>query len=155
MVRMWTTTAVVCVACALAMMALAATAQSTWRLITPDEEARDDAAPHLAEPPDLGAFPTIELVRPDISREIRNPVTIEVRFGPGPGEVIDMRTFNATYGWLGIDITRRLLDHATITANGLMAADVELPLGGHRVTLSIADTSGNSSSRTFRLSVGR
>lgn len=66
-----------------------------------------------------------------------------------------MRTFNARYGWLGIDITRRLLDHAATTANGLVAADVELPLGSHRVTLSIADTSGKSASRTFRFSVVR
>jgi hypothetical protein len=136
-------------------MAVAATAQTTWQLITPDEEVRDDAAPHLAPPPDTIGLPTIELVRPDIERELRNPVTIEVRFGPGPGEAIDMRTFSATYGWLGIDITRRLLDHSSITANGLLAYDVMLPLGSHRVTLSIADTSGRASSRTFRLSVGR
>lgn len=132
-----------------------ATAQATWRLITPDEEARDAVAPHLSAPPDTPAPPAIELVRPDIAQPVRNPVTIEVQFSPGPGRTIDMDSFSARYGWLGIDITRRLLDHAAVTANGLVAADVDLPLGNHRVTLSIADTSGKSASRTFHLSVVR
>ena len=130
-------------------------AQTTWKLITPDEEARDDAAPRVPAPADLPPPPTIDLLRPDISRQIQNPVTIEVQFTPGPGRAIDMRTFNATYGWLGINITQRLLEHAVTTPNGLSAANVELPAGDHRVTLSIADTSGKTASKTFRLSVAR
>ena len=35
------------------------------------------------------------------------------------------------------------------------AHDVDLPLGNHRITLSIADTAGGSASRTFSLSVAR
>jgi hypothetical protein len=155
MARVTTRAAVLFAAFGLALIGLTAAAQPTWRLITPEEEARDDAAPHLPAPPDMPAPPTIDLLRPDISQPIRNPVTIEVLFSAGPGEAIDMRTFNATYGWLGINITSRLLEHAVSTANGLTAANVELPLGNHRVTLSIADTSGKSASRTFHLSVVR
>ena len=80
---------------------------------------------------------------------------MEVQFSAGPGGAIDMRTFNATYGWLGINITSRLLEHAVTTPNSLSAENVELPLGDHRVTLSIADTSGKTASRTFRFSVSR
>jgi hypothetical protein len=82
-------------------------------------------------------------------------VTVEVQFGAGPGYAIDMQSFSATYGWLGINITRRLLEHSTMTANGLIAHEVELPPGDHRVTMSIADTSGRTSRRTFNLSVAR
>src|SRR5215475_6348672 len=138
---------------AFALAPFRAIAQETWKLITPDEERRDDAAPHVPAPPDRPAPPTIELIYPDISRPIRNPATIELRFGAGPGQSIDMRSFNATYGWLGINITRRLLDHATATPNGLSARDVELPVGNHRVTMSIADTSGKTASRTFQFTV--
>src|SRR5262245_23653006 len=130
-----------------------ASAQQPWKLITPDEEARDNVAPQAPPPPDLPPPPSIDLVRPDISRPVRNPATIEVRFTPGPGQTIDMRTFNATYGRLGINITRRLLDHAVATPDGLTAYNVELPAGSHRVTMSIADTSGRMASRTFRFSV--
>jgi|SRR5262245_5842872 len=128
-------------------------AQEVSKLIAPDEAARDDAAPQAPVPPDLSPPPTIDLVRPDISGPIRNPATIEVRFSPSPGQTIDMRTFNATYGRLGINITRRLLDHAVATPNGLSADSVELPAGNHRVTMSIADTSGKRAARTFNFSV--
>jgi hypothetical protein len=131
-------------------------AQTTaWRLITPEEEQRNNAAPELPPPPDRPPPPTIALVQPDISQPIRNPVTIEVRFTPGAGSSIDMNSFAATYGRLGIDITRRLLDHAVKTPYGLLATDVELPSGNHRVTVSIADTSGSTASKTFRFSVSR
>jgi hypothetical protein len=139
----------------LALAAGPASAQAPWHLVTQEEEARDVAALHVAAQRDLLGPPTIDLVRPDISRPIRNPATIEIRFRPSPGGAIDMRTFNATYGWLGINITRRLLEHAVTTVNGLAVANVDLPPGDHRVTLSIADTTGRSTSRTFNLLVSR
>ena len=98
---------------------------------------------------------TIDLLRPDISRPLRNPVTIEIRFGAPPGRTIDMQSFGATYGWVGINITRRLLEHAVKTPNGLSAENVDLPRGNHRITLSIADTSGTRASQTFRFSVAQ
>jgi hypothetical protein len=124
-------------------------AQTPWALVTPDEDARDRAAPQVPGPPDLPSPPTIDLVRPDLSRPLQNPVTIEVRFDAGPGKTIDMQSFRATYGWLRIDITRRLLEHAVATPNSLLAENVNLPTGSHRITLSIADTSGKRASRTF------
>jgi len=130
-------------------------AQKTWELITPQEEARDRAAPHVPGPPDLPPPPAIDLLRPDLSKPIRDPVTIEVRFSAGPGRAIDMRTFKATYGWLGINITGRLLEHATKSPNGLSAQNVDLPPGDHKVTLSIADTFGKIASRTFQFSIAR
>jgi hypothetical protein len=146
---------VVAIALGLALTAFPSIAQTSWGLITPEEDARDRAAPHVPAPPDLPSPPTIDLVRPDLSKPIQNPVTIEVRFSAGPGRTIDMGSFRATYGWLGINITRRLLEHAVTTPNGLSAENVDLPLGDHRVTLSIADTSGKTSSRTFRFSIAQ
>jgi hypothetical protein len=143
------------IAAGIGVVTLPAAAQSAWHLITPQEEARDDVAPHIPAPPDRSGPLTIDLLRPDLSRPIRNPTTIELRFSPGPGGTINTGSFNATYGWLGIDVTRRLLEHAVITANGLVAHDVDLPPGNHRITLSIADTAGGSASRTFSLSVAK
>ena len=128
-------------------------AQAPWDLVTAEENARDNAAPHVPGPPDLPSPPEIVLLRPDISQAIRNPVTVEAQFRAGPNRTIDMGSFRATYGWLGIDITRRLLEHATKTPNGLSAENVDIPPGSHRITLSIADTSGKRASRTFRFSV--
>jgi hypothetical protein len=128
-------------------------AQAPWTLITQDEIARDRTAPHVPAVPDRPPPPTIDLLRPDLTTPLRNPVTIEVRFGAGPGRAIDMQTFRATYGWLGINITNRLLEHAVAGPNSLLAENVDLPLGTHRITLSIADTAGKTASRTFRFSV--
>jgi hypothetical protein len=136
----------------LILLALPSVAHS-WTLVTPEEDARDSAAPHTPAPPGVPAPPVIELLRPDISRPIRNPVTIELRFTPGSGPPVDMQTFRATYGWLGINITNRILAHATKTQNGLRAENVDLPLGDHRITLSIANTSGKRASQTFRFTV--
>lgn len=130
-------------------------AQAPWPLVPPDVDARDRAAPHVPGAPNLPAPPTINLLRPDISAPIRNPVSIELRFDPGPGRAIDMGSFRATYGWLSIDITRRLLRHATAIPNGLLAENVDLPVGNHRIVLSIADTAGKRASRTFQFSVVR
>jgi hypothetical protein len=140
-------------ALSLALTTFPSVAQKSWNLVTPEEEARDRSAPHIPGPPDLPPPPAIDLLRPDISKPVRNPVTIDIRFSAGSGRAIDMRTFRATYGWLGIDITNRLLEHAIKTPNGLSAENVDLPPGDHRVTLSIADTFGKVASRTFRFSV--
>jgi len=138
-----------------ALLALPTVAQTTWDLVSPQQEARDRVAPHRPGPVNLPAPPLIQLLRPDISRPISNPTTIEVQFSAGSGPAIDMRTFKATYGWLGINITNRLLAHARMTPNTLLAKNVDLPLGQHSVTLSIANTAGKAASRTFRFSVAR
>ena len=135
------------------VLTVPAIAQSKWDLITPEEDARDRAAPHVPGPSDLPAPPVIELVRPDISKPVQNPVTIEVRFGSGSGPGIDMQTFRASYGWLGINITSRLLEHATKLPDSLVAENVDLPVGDHRVTVSIANTAGKTASKTFRFTI--
>ena len=89
----------------LALLALPSVARTRWDLVTPDEEASDRAAPRVPGPIDLPAPPEIELLRPDISTPIKNPVTIEAQFRAGPGASIDMGSFKAVYGWLGINIT--------------------------------------------------
>jgi hypothetical protein len=139
-----------------ALLTLPTVAQTTWDLVTPEEEARDNVAPHLSGPADLPAPPLIHLRRPDISRPVNNPTTIELQFSAGPGSAVDMRTFRATYGWLGINITSRLLEHAKkTTPDTLLAENVDLPLGDHKVTVSIANASGKMASQTFRFSVAR
>ena len=138
----------------LALLALPPVAQAQWDLITPEEDARDRAAPRLPDPSDLPAPPVIELVRPaDISKPVQNPIAIELRFASGSGPAIDMSSFRATYGWLGINITSRLLEHATKLPDSLVAENVDLPVGDHRVTISIANTLGKRASKTFQLSI--
>jgi hypothetical protein len=132
-------------------------ADGEWPLITPEEEARDNAAPHVSQPTRRAApgAPVIDVRQPNISRPIHNPTTFDVRFKAAPGATIEMSTFRAKYGWLGIDITGRLLEHATQTASSLSAKNVDLPFGDHTITVSIADNVGRTGSRVLRLSVAK
>ena len=141
--------------CAL-LFAMAGPAAS-WPLVSAEEDQRDRDAPHVEDPEGTAtkAPPTITLKRPDAVGPIRNPVSIELRFEPGPGSSIDIGSVRATYGWLGLDITRRLLAHAVLTPDGLSADDVEIPLGNHNVTISVADTAGRVGTRTFQFSIVR
>jgi hypothetical protein len=93
------------------------------------------------------------MVRPDISTPVRVPVSLLIQFVCQPGTSADLSTFKATYGWLNIDITKRLLDHATLSASGLSADNANMPPGDHKVTLSIADSLGHVGSRIFSFTV--
>ena len=94
-----------------------------WALITSDEFERDRNAPHFrggfGSAPQSGA-PIIEVDQPDDKKPLRAPLTIRLRFRPQGAASIDLTSFRATYGWLGIDITRRILEHAQVSPSGLV-----------------------------------
>ena len=126
-----------------------------WPLVTPGEEVRDNAAPHVrqsATPAEQGA-PVITVRQPNVARALRNPMTFDIEFRAAPGATINLSTFQAKYGWLGINITSRLLEHATRTPNGLFAAAVNVPTGNHRISVSIADNLGRVGTRVVNLHV--
>ena len=145
------------IACTLALSLALTGPAAAWPLVSPGEDRADRAAPHVIDPAREAtrAPPSIVLVRPETTGPLRNPVSLELRFETTSGAGINMDSVRATYGWLGIDITRRLLAHATRTANTLSAENVNIPLGRHRVTISVADTAGRVGSRTFQISIVR
>ena len=128
-----------------------------WPLVTPGAEARDNSAPHLRQSatPAVQGAPVITVTQPDISRAVRNPMTFDIQFRAAPGSTINPSTFQANYGWLGINITSRLLAHGTRTPNGLFAANVNVPTGNHRISVSIADNRGRVGTRVVNLHVLR
>jgi hypothetical protein len=128
-----------------------------WRLITDEEFQSDRVAPHTPEVvpfslPAEGA-PIIEVKQPDVTKPIKSPVTIELRFSAQNGAKIDTSSFRATYGWLSIDITSRILDHAQLTEEGLVAMDANLPSGNHKVSLQIGDNRQRITVRTFQFTI--
>jgi hypothetical protein len=79
--------------------------------------------------------------------------------GPGdaaggrPGHGRAAYACRAHEGISGADITDRLLQHAQLNAQQLKADNVAIPVGDHRVTLTIADSQGRENSRTFQFTV--
>jgi hypothetical protein len=124
-------------------LGLPAPSAIAWDLVSPEDERQED----LITPP------TIEVIRPDLAKPISGPATIQLAFRTQPGASILPSTFEATYGFLGLDITARLLQHAKLTPQGITAEDVSIPSGQHSITLSVADTMGRTAKRTFQVTV--
>jgi hypothetical protein len=126
-----------------------------WSLLTIEEFQREQTAPHIEEsfalPPQ--GVPIIEILEPDRTKPIRSPVSIRIRFQAQDGAVIDRASFRVTYGFLGIDITQRILDHAQLTERGITATDAQLPPGHHRVTLQIADNRRRVATQTLEFTI--
>jgi hypothetical protein len=132
-----------------------AAAASAWPLVSEADARRDRAAgPGAAtRGVSLPGGPQIAVDRPASEAGLAKPFSVRIRFVPPADAAVDPTSFRAGYGWLNLDITARLLAHATLTAAGLSADDIDAPAGQHRVTISIADTLGRSSSRTFRFTI--
>jgi hypothetical protein len=129
---------------------------AAWTLISREEFERDSAAPRFRGsviPNTEPGAPIIEVDQPDEARPLRTPLTIRLRFRPQGGAVIDLRSFRATYGWLAIDITQRIVEHAQVNASGLLANNADIPAGHHKVTLQVADNMRRVGMRTFEFTV--
>ena len=127
-----------------------------WTLVSKEEFELDSAAPHargLPAPTAPSGAPVIQIEQPDETKPIKVPVTIRLRFLPQAGAAIDPRSFRATYGWLAIDITQRIIEHAQVDAAGLFASGADIPPGHHKVTLQIADNMHRVGNRSFEFSV--
>jgi hypothetical protein len=127
-----------------------------WELVTRNEIKRESTARHnRADPGTAAGAPIITLEEPNLSQRITPPVTLRMTFRPQVGATINPRTFRATYGRLGIDITHHIVAHAKLTASGLVANNASVPAGSYRVTLQIADNRHRVGRRTFEFTVHR
>jgi hypothetical protein len=126
-----------------------------WSLITEEEFEREKLAPQIAAAPatPTPGAPIIEVKQPDETQPIQTPVTIRILFHPQSGATIDLPSFKVTYGFLGLDITDRIKQHAGLSPTGLSADNAQLPSGHYRVTLQIADNLHRVASRTLDFTV--
>jgi hypothetical protein len=128
---------------------------NAWPLVTRQQEQRENAAAHKqAVPgPTRSGAPTITVEEPDIIKPVRSPVKIRVRFHAGANAKIVVNSLRVTYGFLKIDITRRLLAHARPTPSGVFVQNADLPRGRHKVTIQIADNMGRVGVKSFDFNV--
>ena len=128
---------------------------NAWPLVTRRQQQRENAAPHTqtAPAPSRAGAPTIRIEEPDITRPIRSPVNIRISFQAAANARIAVNSLRVRYGFLGIDITRRILAHARPTPSGVFVEDAELPRGRHKVTIQIADNMGRVGSKSFDFNI--
>ena len=128
---------------------------SAWSLVTRQQQRRENAAAHEQNAPaqTRSGAPTIRIEEPDITRPVRSPVNIGIRFQAAANARIAVNSLRVRYGFLGIDITRRILAHARPTPTGVFVEDAELSRGQHRVTIQIADNMGRVGVKSFDFNV--
>jgi hypothetical protein len=126
-----------------------------WQLLSPEEIESDRTAPHVgsANIPAQAGAPVIDLEEPDIRQPVKSPVNISLKFRANDDASIKPDSFRAYYGWLNLDITKRITDHARLSASGLTAKDADIPPGTYSVTLQVGDTKGRVGVRAFAFKV--
>ncbi|MBV8497581.1 MAG: hypothetical protein JO361_12440 [Gammaproteobacteria bacterium] len=145
---------------ALLAAAIAGAAEGGFDLLSAGEyqseltaRARPGAA-LVARAADLNA-PTISVMKPDAGGPIAAPVDIDMRFQPAQGATVNIGTLKILYGFLGLDITQRILSApgVQVSASGLKASGARLPSGSHKLTVQVADNLGRTGRQPFEFTV--
>jgi hypothetical protein len=129
-------------------------------LITPEEAARAPAPDDdlirsrgLFGSSGVGmdAGPGIEILKPTAEERQPKPLRILIRF-IARSQPVDLSTLKVTVlKIIGIDITDRIQPY--VTAEGIDIQEAKIPTGNHRLRISIADTTGQTSAREMTLDV--
>jgi hypothetical protein len=98
--------------------------------------------------------PIIQVRSPSLKQIIFPPIDIDIAFSTTDSAQIDLNSLEVLYGWLNIDITDRIKQHADISSTGLIAKNVVLPKGEHTMTIRIQDDRGRESKFDFAFEVG-
>ena len=131
-------------------------AQDFYSLISEEEYSAELKAPEeeyfeRAQTDPLG--PIIGLLRPGDGKKFKTPIDIELKFEAADGSEIDLGTLKITYGTLGIDVTERVIENAILTETGLISENAKLPVGKHKLTVTISDTAGRVGKKRFKFQI--
>ena len=97
--------------------------------------------------------PLIELSAPKLSAPVGSPTPIELKFQPTPPSEVKPETFKVLYGSFEIDITKRILNVAKVSATGVHVQEASLPKGKHKLLMVVEDTSGRRGNKTIEFEV--
>ena len=115
------------------------------------------AAPGAALVPKAADFnaPVIAVVKPDRSAPIQPPVDIDLRFTPAAGASVNLASLKIMYGFLKLDITKRILGApgVEVSAAGLKASGARLPSGSHKLVIELADNLGRTGRQPLEFTV--
>lgn len=133
-------------------------ASDLFELISPVEaqEAMDNPAPEelFQSKGSIGA-PVIKVLSPTVETgALVSPVDIEMVFESPDNSAIDMESLKILYVMMiKKDVTKRILEHATINDNSLIAKGAKLPKGNHKFIVEIQDAKKRKTREKFSVSV--
>ena len=139
----------------LSVLVLSDTAFAGQLLVSVDEmNASNNAKPPFTAkavaPKDA---PLIELSAPKLSAPVSSPTPIELKFQPTPPSAVKPETFKVLYGSFEIDITKRILNVAKVSATGVHVQEASLPKGKHKLLMVVEDTTGRRGNKTIEFEV--
>ena len=91
--------------------------------------------------------PVITINSPLVTSGLHSPIRIDINFKAPDDANIQADSLKVMYGWLSLDITERIRQHAQISHSGILAENVELPVGKHNITIEITDTMERSTEK--------
>jgi hypothetical protein len=97
--------------------------------------------------------PAIQVTVPVLPGPVKSPTPITVKFLPTAPSSIKPESFRVLYGSFEIDITKRLLNVAKVTEQGVQVTEAALPSGKHKLLLEVEDTAGRKASRLVEFEV--
>ena len=97
--------------------------------------------------------PRISVNLPAMTSELYSPIKIDINFSASDDANIKIETLEVLYGWLNLDITDRIKQHAQISHDGITADNVNLPIGKHNITIKIKDTKQRISEKNISFEV--
>ena len=97
--------------------------------------------------------PLIELSSPKLPALVSSPTPIELKFQSTPPSTVKPETFKVLYGSFEIDITKRILNVAKVSATGVHVQEASLPKGKHKLLMVVEDTSGRKGNRAIEFVV--
>ena len=134
---------------------LSATAFAGQLLVSVDEMNASNNAelPLTAKNVSAKDAPLIELSAPKLSAPVSSPTPIELKFQTTPPSAVKPDTFKVLYGAFEIDITKRILNVAKVSATGVNVQEASLPKGKHKLLMVVEDTSGRRGNKTIEFEV--
>lgn len=142
----------------LAMMACSSVCAAPFVLVTDEEAALEASTPapkvsmsRAFVSPDM---PRIKVLSPDLVKDVFTaPLPIELKFTSAGDAEIDPASFKASYGFMRIDITKRITQSVKVSKSGFSIAEAAIPKGSHRLLLQVADTKGRVGETDLRFTV--
>lgn len=97
--------------------------------------------------------PVIELSAPKLSEPVSSPTAIDLKFQSTAPSTVKPDSFRVLYGSFEIDITKRILNVAKVSEQGVFVQEASLPKGKHKLLMVVEDSAGRKGSRTVDFEV--
>ena len=131
-----------------------------FTLVTEVEFANEAASSSSVTPPPktramaVSGAPKIKVISPEpVKNVFPTPLPIELQFVSASDAEIDPESFRASYGFLRLNVTNRIVQAGKLTKYGLSIAEADIPKGSHRLLLEVSDTKGRVGESDLRFRI--